>query len=380
MTDRSGFPLANPPTGRSSPRRIMWLLALLVVLGHWLVLAAIPSNAPVTPAITPLNPSMLVFNTRRIEVPPAQLLQVAHVTPAAPVQPKPVLIQKPKLNPPPAAAEVAEPLMAPVTLAEAVPELLATELEPESAPPLPAEPAAHPPPSDITATDSAATQREPAAKPPVNLTIPASVRLKYKMTGLASGLNYHASGVMTWQQDGSHYEASMVVSAFLIGSRALESRGNITADGLAPTLFADKGRNERTATFQADKGTISFSENTPDAPWKRGAQDRVTVFFQLASLLAGQPNGFPPGSKIPIYTVGPRDVDTWTFTVAGEETLDLPIGTVSAIKLTRDPRREQDQRVEAWFAPSLGYWPVRSKVTQHGGDYIDQQLSSSGPP
>ena len=172
----------------------------------------------------------------------------------------------------------------------------------------------------------------------------------------------------------------MVVSAFLIGSRALESRGDITAEGLAPALFVDKGRNERTATFQADKGTISFNANTPDAPWKRGAQDRLSVFFQLASLLAGQPDGFTPGTKIPMYTVGPRDADTWSFTVAGEEALDLPIGAVSALKLTRDPRREQDQRVEAWFAPSLGYWPVRTKVTEHGGDYIDQQLSSSGAP
>jgi hypothetical protein len=56
------------------------------------------------------------------------------------------------------------------------------------------------------------------------------------------------------------------------------------------------------------------------------------------------------------------------------------MGAVSAIKLTRDPRREQDQRVEAWFAPSLDFWPVRMKITQTGGDYIDQQLSSSEPP
>jgi len=166
----------------------------------------------------------------------------------------------------------------------------------------------------------------------------------------------------------------------LLGSRSLESMGDITADGLAPKRFADKGRRELAAHFQADKGKISFSANTPEAPWKRGAQDRLSVFFQLASLLAGQPAGFPLETKIPIYTVGPRDVDTWTFTVAGEETLDLPHGAVKAIKLTRDPRREFDQRVEAWFAPSLGYWPVRMKVTQHGGDYIDQQLSSSGLP
>ena len=365
MTDRSGPQPTLLPAGRFAPRRILWLLALLVVLVHWLALAAIRGHAPDAPALTPLNPTQLVFNTRRIEVPPAPVTQAVQVVPvrsAAPVRAQPVAVQQTKPSPPPTLAPV-EPEPPPAALAEAEPEGPPEPTESEQPlpdPPLPAEPAI-----------------EPTAQPAVNLTIPGSVRLNYKMTGLASGLTYHASGVMTWQQDGSRYEARMVVSAFLIGSRTLESRGNITADGLAPTLFVDK---DRSATFQADKGTISFSAKTPEAPWKRGAQDRLTVFFQLASLLAGQAVDFPPGSKIPMYTVGPRDADTWTFTVGDEEVLDLPIGTVNAIKLTRDPRRDNDQRIEAWFAPSLGYWPVRMKITQHGGDYIDQQLSSSGSP
>jgi hypothetical protein len=373
MTDRSGPQPNTPPAGCFAPRRILWLLALLVVLGHWLVLAAIQGHAPKVPALTPINPTRLVFNTRRIEGQPApvvQAVQVAPVRPAAPVRAQPVTVQKPKPSPPPTLPPV-EPEPPPEALAEAEPEPPPLEAEPEE--PLPEEPLPDPP---LPAEPAI----EPAPEPLANLTIPGSVRLNYKMTGLSKGFDYHASGVMIWRQDGSRYEASMVVSAFLMGSRTLESRGNITADGLAPTLFTDKGRNDRTATFQADKGTISFSVNTPEAPWKRGAQDRVTVFFQLASLLAGQAANFPPGSKIPMYTVGPRDVDTWTFSVGEEEALDLPIGTVNAIKLTRDPRRDNDQRVEAWFAPSLNYWPVRMKITQHGGDYIDQELSSSDSP
>jgi hypothetical protein len=200
------------------------------------------------------------------------------------------------------------------------------------------------------------------------------------MIGLSRGLTYHATGMMTWLQDGSRYEATMVVSAFLIGSRSLTSVGDITVDGLAPKRFADKFRSEQAAHFQADKGKITFSANTPDAPWKRGGQDRLSVFFQLASLLAGQPDGFPPGTKIPMYTAGQRDADTWTFSVAGNEELNLPHGSVMATKLTRDPRQTFDQRVEAWFAPTLGYLPVRIKVTQHEGDYIDQQLSRSSQP
>ena len=381
MTDRSGPQPTHTSAVRSAPRRILWLLALLVVLGHWLLLDAIPLEVHARPAMQPLNPKTLVFNTRRIEVPP---VQVAQLVPAAASQPKPVLIQKPKNQPPTVA--LTEPLPPPAEVAGITPEIPdAPHLEPAE----PLEPVAN----QQTATDTnestttdetkaalPAASEQPPPQAQANLNIPGSVRLNYQMTGLSRGLTYHASGVMTWQQDGSRYEANMVVSAFLIGSRSLNSVGDITADGLAPKRFADKGRNELAAHFQADKGTVSFSANTPDAPWKRGAQDRLSVFFQLASLLAGQPDGFLPGTKIPMYTVGSRDVDTWSFTVGSEEALNLPMGTVTAIKLTRDPRREFDQRVEAWFAPSLGYWPVRMKITQHGGDYIDQQLSSSGPP
>jgi len=48
---------------------------------------------------------------------------------------------------------------------------------------------------------------------------------------------------------------------------------------------------------------------------------------------------------------------------------------MAALKLTRKPRKEFDQKVEIWFAPSLGYLPVRSRITQQNGDFIDQQLT-----
>ena len=384
MTSSSGSPPSNHAAVPSAPRRILWLLAVLVLLGHWWFLDSVSLAVSTGPAIVPPNPTTLVFNTRLIEVPHVKVAQAARV---APTQPKPVLIQKPKKLPPKLA--LAEPLIPPVKVAD--PPLETSPIEP--VPSVPAEPI-EPDASQQTAADStnnSATAEKTIAELPVaneqpppqaqvSFNIPGSVRLKYKMTGLSRGLTYHATGVMTWLHDGSHYDANMVVSAFLIGSRSLSSVGDITADGLAPKRFADRFRSEQAAHFQADKGKITFSANTPDAPWQRGAQDRLSVFFQLASLLAGQAESFPPGTKIPMYTAGQRDVDTWTFSVAGHEELNLPHGIVTAIKLTRDPRQAFDQRVEAWFAPSLAYWPVRIKVTQQSGDYIDQQLSSSGPP
>ena len=85
--------------------------------------------------------------------------------------------------------------------------------------------------------------------------------------------------------------------------------------------------------------------------------------------------GFPPGSNITFLTIGPREADTWTFIVEAEENLELMNAPMAALKLTRKPRKEFDQKVEIWFAPSLSYLPVRSRITQHGGDFIDQQLT-----
>ena len=95
MTDRYGSLPASSSVKPSAPHRILWWLALLVLLGHWLLLTAIPLDVQVGPATEPLNPKTLVFNTRRIELPPP-----AVGAQAAPVQPKPVLFQKPKPRPP----------------------------------------------------------------------------------------------------------------------------------------------------------------------------------------------------------------------------------------------------------------------------------------
>lgn len=391
---------------RPAPRRALAGLALLVALMHWLVLADNPWQIGFTPAPQAARADPLVFNTRRIEVPaPGAALQAAalrtapHSTrlsapkrlaqaPATPPAASPAN-QTAADSPPVASAQAEavsvasdEPAAAPSTpfipLVPAVPAVseAATESASQAAPDQNPVKAAEVPAPVLAAAPASSAAAQAAA----TVQVPESVRLAYDMTGAARGLNYHARGVMTWQRDGQRYEASMVVSAFLLGSRSVSSVGEITADGIAPIRFSDKSRSELATHFDAAKGRISFSANRPDAPWQRGAQDRLSVFLQLAGLLAGTPGGLPVGSKLPIYTAGPRDAEIWSFTVESLERLTLPMGEVAALKLTRDPRREFDQRVEAWFAPSLGFWPVRIKITQSNGDYIDQQLASSGPP
>ena len=209
---------------------------------------------------------------------------------------------------------------------------------------------------------------------------PESALLKYQVQGQAKGLNYWASAELAWQQDGQNYDSRLTVSAFLLGSRTQVSKGTMGPEGLMPTRFGDKSRSELAAHFQRDKGIISFSANSPDAPLLKGAQDRLSVVIQISSLLAGDPTRFPLGTMLSFQTVSQREAEVWHFLVEKEELLQLPFGEINAIKLNRKPRREFDQHIELWFAPTLGYLPVRLRITNANGDFVDQLLNKAEKP
>jgi len=209
---------------------------------------------------------------------------------------------------------------------------------------------------------------------------PDSARLKYQVLGQAKGFNYWASAELQWDQDGKAYEARLEVSAFLLGSRTQVSKGSLGAEGLMPSRFGDKTRSELAAHFQRDKGIISFSANSPDVPLLKGAQDRLSIVLQLSSMLAADPTRYPPGTMLSFQTISQREAEIWHFLVEKEDQLQLPFGEITAVKLNRKPRREFDQHIELWFAPSLGYLPVRLRITNANGDFVDQLLSKAEKP
>ena len=209
---------------------------------------------------------------------------------------------------------------------------------------------------------------------------PEPAILSYQVQGTVKGLNYWASGELQWLPKGQEYEARLEVGALFLGSRTQISKGALGAEGIMPTRFGDKTRSELAAHFQRDKGIISFSANSPDAPLLKGAQDRLSVVLQISSLLAGDPGRFPNGTMLSFQTVSQREAEVWNFLVDKEETLQLPYGELNTLKLSRKPRREFDQTIELWFAPALGYLPVRLRLTNANGDVVDQVLRKAEKP
>lgn len=231
------------------------------------------------------------------------------------------------------------------------------------------------PQASSAAREPSAPSASPAEQHAFN--IPASVRLHYKVTAHTRGLLLHADSQLHWRHDGSEYEAKLELSGPLFPSRTQQSTGRITAEGLAPLRFSDKARTEEAAHFERDQGKVSFSSNRPDAALTAGAQDRLSVLLQLGAMIAGDPAKFSPGASIAIQTASTRDAEAWQFTVEGEEALQLPGGALRALKLIRNPRKAFDQKVELWLAPAMDYVPVRLRLTQPNGDWVDQQWSST---
>ena len=349
------------------------LLVLAVLLLHWWVLAGAPLWWSPEKRQT-LRPQAMV--TRTIEASTPRAAQVPTVKPNRVARPPADLPKPPQgqvdIKEQPSSSAPSQP--DPPSFAN--PQELADLTAPVALPARSAS-AVDLPPFKRAASNA---PDAPSLTEVTSFKAPASTVLTYRMQGQSKGLTYWATGELLWQQDGQRYDAKLEVSAFLIGTRTQTSTGTLGPEGLMPTRFGDKSRSELAAHFQRDKNIISFSANTPSVPLLKGAQDRLSVIIQLGALLAGDPARYPTGTMLSFQTASQREAEVWQFSVEKEETLQLPYGSVVAVKLNRSPRREFDQRIEVWLAPEFGYLPVRLRVTNANGDWIDQTLKGVEKP
>ena len=411
-------------------RRPLWVIGALVLVLHWLVLDGLPWRSS---AASMHAPTATAFATRTLAPPPPAAPLPGAAAPGASQRPPthkpkpvrkvtvPVTAAAPQSLPGlPNVALIASPevdaqdLPGPGTAADTSDaETVAQATDNSAVPPdadtndaaqtdadttLVADAAAHSDPAPGAASSTQADEvpalsgaidivppgraaaSAPASSAAPEVRIPPSMRLEFDVSGQAKKFNYSARAELLWQHDGQNYQAKQEISMLFLGSRTQTSVGTLSATGLLPERFGDRARSEQAAHFDYAQGRVTFSANTPDAPMATGTQDRLSVFLQLGALLAAAPERYPAGTRIRVATVSARAADVWSFTIEGEETLDLPAGALAAIKLERLPRRDHDQTAQIWLAPTLDYLPVRIRIGQANGDFADLRLRSHSAP
>ncbi len=379
MRAKLATPTADDKAALSGPpsRRALLALVLAVLVAHAVALLSVSGSLDLR---LPADDAVRTGPLQTRWVPPPA---------AAPAQPRPKTV-KPRTR---IATETTVPTDTPAHTPAPSPE--AAELPPPqqantAVEPTPTAPLAAPvesaptqaltPPIPATPASEATAQTTTSAMPLIPLgALPPSSLLNYRLTGLAKGLTYHATGELRWQANDSAYAMNLSVKAFLLGSRHWRSVGAVNASGLAPTRFSDSWRNERAAHFDRENNRVVFSNNAPVATLEPGAQDQISLYVQLAAAMAGEPQRFQPGTRLQIQTATTRDALPWLLTMEPAETLKLDAQTLPTAKWVCQPRNRFDAKVEFWMAEKYAWMPVRIRITQISGDYIDLMFSGQEP-
>lgn len=365
------------------PRHTLLPLTAAVLAAHAWLLWQLPAMSASPAAQTDAPPEVQHFATRSIAPP-------APASPAAPARPVKKPAPPPTAPPPPppptvealAAPDESNDLLAAAPLPAPAPAPAAEDALPEPAEPSVelTEPADTPALAETLQGVELSLPTGERQTVDTDLRLPAPARLAYEVFGQAKGFDYRASAQLLWQHDGHHYQARQEIKAFLLGSRGQTSTGQVSAAGLVPEQFSDQGRSKKTAVLDFAAQQAYFSSAAAPAAIGPGAQDRLSVFLQLSSLLATAPEHYPRGTEITFTTVGSNAAERWTFRVEELENLDLPLGALPARKIERLPRHPQDQRAALWLAPALDYLPARIRLTQANGDFVDLQLQAHTVP
>ena len=249
------------------------------------------------------------------------------------------------------------------------------------------------PPANSSASEAAPSESKPAPTVPAAAlasstmdlpgfplgAVPSSTLFSYRLTGQEKGLQYTASGSLSWQHNESRYEMGLTVKAFLLGSRQWRSQGQISPTGLQPIRFSDSWRSERATHFDPAGQRIVFSSNAPTAVLQAGAQDQISLYAQLAAAMAADSARFVPGTRLQIQIATVRDALPWLLTLDKVETITVDGVDLSATKWVCQPRNRFDAQVEFWVTREHQWLPVRIRITQVNGNFIDLNLTGQAP-
>ncbi len=194
---------------------------------------------------------------------------------------------------------------------------------------------------------------------------------------------YYGVGSIDWRSDGARYRSDLFAAVdFLVvklNVLASHSEGAITGAGLAPDRYTATPRRRSTVatSFNRDeRQTITFSASANVVPLAPGAQDRLSVIFQVGAWIRGDPQLVQAGRRIDVPVAGVRgDVDTWSFESLGIEPIEAGLGRVEATHLRRVPRPDSNDRViDVWIAHADGGYPARVVYTEKNGDTVAMML------
>ncbi len=384
---RTGYTRRMSPAYATTRRPRQLVLGALTILLHVLVfiwfmrqMGHVPDPSARTGRA--LMTAELVEAPRPRPLPPVPPPQPALTPPPLPeIEPEPVV----PAAPPPGQPDATAPSLTPESDGLAAPDAAGQQTGQGGA-------AAGADTVQSTAQDAVPrAQVEPEAAPKPQPAAPEARRYKVDMPPSAditldvartdaNGTKWSGDALLSWRVTPSSYrvkiEAGIRVVFAHVNLLTLTSEGTVGDEGFVPTLMTEKRRGRAmTAThFNRQDGTLTFSASSLKYPLVPGAQDKASVPLQLAAIARGDSKQL--SGNIDILVGEDRDASVFTFTVAGQEQLDTPLGRIATWHLVRPPKPgSYNSRLELWLAPAYGWYPVQIRNVEASGAVTTQTAS-----
>ena len=180
-----------------------------------------------------------------------------------------------------------------------------------------------------------------------------------------------------WHFAGGQYEASLHTDT--VGFDQM-SRGGVAAGGvLAPARYTEKRpfHDPESVDIDWSAARIRYAGAAPVTAPPAGAQDRLSLQFELGALYREHPERFRAGAVFAVQLIGPHAVDDWKYVSAGEEDVQTGRGPLRAVHLSaRRPVRDTEETMDLWLAADLHQVPVRIRMVDRNHAVIDSILQS----
>lgn len=207
---------------------------------------------------------------------------------------------------------------------------------------------------------------------------PPSAKLDYVIRADIQGLSLEGTGSIDWQFTSPKYRLQFDTRSSLIGLLLSErSEGNVDRRHLQPASFYSKRFRKEAVTVNFDRqaGSIIFPGDTAPLKLEGNEQDRISVLWQLVSMVRAAPARFNAGSPWKFFVIGYRGGEAWTFTVSEKERLRTSLGEIDSLHLVHLPsEHSKAPKVDIWLAPTMEWLPVRIRFSEENGDTIEQNL------
>ncbi len=221
-----------------------------------------------------------------------------------------------------------------------------------------------------------------AVPPEAHVVLPRHARLVYGSVAVGhwKGIPLTIRGRTTtdWRYEDGRYETSLGIDVVDFGQT---SSGQFRSDyGLAPDRYTERRRRRGTIAtdFDWSRHRVTFSEASPARDAEPGAQDRLSLQFQLSVLRQVYPERFVPGAVLPIPLAGTRDITQWYFVVGREEEIETGQGTMRGLRMqSRRTDGDAQESLEVWISPDLDWLPIRIRIVDRDNTLIDSVLDQA---